>query len=123
MRDAAEEKAERMFIREPRSAGLTEKALRERPRSEPVKWKSREPCGRKLRCPSDGSPADSTLGRPLSQTFKDIQYSSPDPFLSSKVDAFDFKGLRRADGSPVEDLNDLLRAPQELDAWKEVCIP
>ena len=41
----------------------------------------------------------------------------------AKVDAFDFKGLRKADGSPVEDLNDLLRAPQELDAWKEVCIP
>jgi hypothetical protein len=41
----------------------------------------------------------------------------------AKVDAFDFKGLRRADGSPVEDLNDLLRAPQELNAWKEVCIP
>jgi hypothetical protein len=41
----------------------------------------------------------------------------------AKVDAFDFNGLRRADGSPVEDLNDLLRAPQELDAWKEVCTP
>jgi hypothetical protein len=41
----------------------------------------------------------------------------------AKVEAFDFKGLRRADGSPVEDLNDLLRAPQELAAWKEVCIP
>jgi hypothetical protein len=39
MRDAAEEKAERIFIRELRSADLTEKALRERPRSEPVKWK------------------------------------------------------------------------------------
>ena len=39
MRDAAEEKAERIFIRELRAAGLTEKALRERPRSEPVKWK------------------------------------------------------------------------------------
>ena len=38
MRDAAEEKAERIFIRELRAAGLTEKALRERPRSEPVKW-------------------------------------------------------------------------------------
>jgi hypothetical protein len=41
----------------------------------------------------------------------------------AKVDAYDFKGLRKADGSPVEDLNDLLRAPQESDACKEVCIP
>lgn len=41
----------------------------------------------------------------------------------AKVDAFDFKGLKKADGSPVEDLNDLLRAPQEFAAWKEVCIP
>ena len=39
MRDAAEEKAERIFIRELRAAGRTEKALRERPRSEPLKWK------------------------------------------------------------------------------------
>ena len=39
MRDAAEVKAERIFIRELRAAGLTEKALRERPRSESLKWK------------------------------------------------------------------------------------
>jgi putative transposase len=39
MKDAAEEKAERIFIRELRVAGLTEKALQERPRSEPLKWK------------------------------------------------------------------------------------
>jgi hypothetical protein len=39
MKDAAEEKAERIFIRELRAAGLTEKALRERPRGEPLKWK------------------------------------------------------------------------------------
>ena len=39
MKDAAEEKAERIFIRELRAAGLAEKALRERPRSEPLKWK------------------------------------------------------------------------------------
>jgi hypothetical protein len=38
MKDAAEEKAERIFIRELRVAGLTEKALQERPRSEPLKW-------------------------------------------------------------------------------------
>jgi hypothetical protein len=35
MKDAAEEKAERLFIRELLAAGLTE----ERPRSEPLKWK------------------------------------------------------------------------------------
>jgi hypothetical protein len=39
MKDAAEEKAERIFIRELRAAGLAEKTLRERPRSEPVKWR------------------------------------------------------------------------------------
>jgi hypothetical protein len=39
MKDAAEEKAERLFIRELLAAGLTEKALQERPRSEPLKWK------------------------------------------------------------------------------------
>jgi hypothetical protein len=39
MKDTAEEKAERIFIRELRAAGLAEKALRERPRSEPLKWK------------------------------------------------------------------------------------
>jgi hypothetical protein len=38
MKDAAEEKAERIFIRELRIAGLTEKVLQERPRSEPLKW-------------------------------------------------------------------------------------
>jgi Protein of unknown function (DUF1232) len=39
MRDAAEENPERIFIRELRAAGRTEKALRERPISEPLKWK------------------------------------------------------------------------------------
>jgi hypothetical protein len=39
MRDAAEQKAERIFIRELRAADLTEKGLRERPRSEALKWK------------------------------------------------------------------------------------
>ena len=39
MRDAAEEKAESIFIRELRETGLTEDALRERPRREPLKWK------------------------------------------------------------------------------------
>ena len=39
MKDAAEEKAERIFIRELRAAGLTEKALRAGPRSESLKWK------------------------------------------------------------------------------------
>ena len=41
----------------------------------------------------------------------------------AKVDAFNFKGLMKPDGSPVEDLNDLLRAPDEQAAWKEVCFP
>ena len=39
MKDAAEGKAERIFIRELRVAGLAEKALQERPQSEPLKWK------------------------------------------------------------------------------------
>jgi hypothetical protein len=39
MRDAAEEQAARIFIRELRAADLTEKALRDRPRSEPLNWK------------------------------------------------------------------------------------
>ena len=39
MRDAAAEKAERIFTRELRAAVLTEKALRERQRSESLKWK------------------------------------------------------------------------------------
>ena len=39
MRDAAAQKAERLFIRELRAADLTEKGLRERPRSEALKWK------------------------------------------------------------------------------------
>jgi hypothetical protein len=42
MKDAAEEKAERIFIRELRAAGRTEKALRERPRSEPLKMENRQ---------------------------------------------------------------------------------
>ena len=41
----------------------------------------------------------------------------------AQVDAFNFKGLMKPDGSPVEDLNDLLRAPDEQAAWKEVCFP
>jgi hypothetical protein len=39
MKDAAEEKAERIFTRELQAAGLSEKALQERTRSEPLKWK------------------------------------------------------------------------------------
>ena len=39
IRDAAEQKAERIFIAELCAADLTEKGLRERPRSEPLKWK------------------------------------------------------------------------------------
>ena len=37
--DAAEEKAERILMQELRATSLTEKALRERPQSEPFKWK------------------------------------------------------------------------------------
>jgi hypothetical protein len=39
MREAAEQKAETIFIRELRTAGLTEEELDERPRSDPLKWK------------------------------------------------------------------------------------
>ena len=39
MREAAEQKAEKIFIRELRTAGLTEEELGKRPRSDPVKWK------------------------------------------------------------------------------------
>ena len=39
IRDAAEQKAERIFILELCAADLTEKGLRERPRSEALKWK------------------------------------------------------------------------------------
>jgi hypothetical protein len=39
MKDAAAEKAQRIFIRELQAAALTEKALQERPRSEPLKKK------------------------------------------------------------------------------------
>jgi hypothetical protein len=41
----------------------------------------------------------------------------------AKVDAFDFKGLVRPDHSPVEDLNDLLQATNQMVAWNEVCFP
>jgi hypothetical protein len=61
MRDAAEEKAERIFIRELRAAGLTEKASRGRHEGSHSNGKSPGPCVRKPRCPSDGSHADSTL--------------------------------------------------------------
>jgi hypothetical protein len=39
MREAAEQKAETIFIRELRTAGLTEEELDERPRSDPLKGK------------------------------------------------------------------------------------
>ena len=39
IKDAAAQKAETIFLRELRVAAMTEKALRERPRSEPLKWK------------------------------------------------------------------------------------
>jgi hypothetical protein len=39
MREAAEQKAERILIRELRIADLTEEGLGERPRSDPLKWK------------------------------------------------------------------------------------
>jgi putative transposase len=39
MREAAEQKAKKIFIRELRTAGLTEEELDERPRSDPLKWK------------------------------------------------------------------------------------
>ena len=39
MREAAEHMAETIFIRELRTAGLTEEELDERPRSDPLKWK------------------------------------------------------------------------------------
>ena len=39
MREAAEQKAETIFSRELRTAGLTEEELDERPRSDPLKWK------------------------------------------------------------------------------------
>ena len=39
MRDAAEQQAEKIFRRELRTAGVTERAVNERPRSDPLKWK------------------------------------------------------------------------------------
>ena len=39
MREVAEQRAEKIFIRELRTAGLTEEELRERPRSDTLKWK------------------------------------------------------------------------------------
>jgi hypothetical protein len=39
MRDVAEQKAERILIRELRAAGLTEREFNKRPRSDPLKWK------------------------------------------------------------------------------------
>jgi hypothetical protein len=40
MRDVAEEKAEKIMVRELRAAGLTEEGLSERSRSEPLKWRT-----------------------------------------------------------------------------------
>jgi putative transposase len=39
MRDVAEQKAEKIMVRELRAAGLTEQGLSERSRSEPLKWR------------------------------------------------------------------------------------
>ena len=39
MRDAAEQKAETIFIRQLRTTGVTERELKNRPRSDPLKWK------------------------------------------------------------------------------------
>jgi len=65
IKDAAKDKAERIFIRELRSAGLAEKPVRESGHeASHSNGKSPGPCAPKPRCPSDGSPADSTLGQP-----------------------------------------------------------
>jgi hypothetical protein len=60
---------------------VTERGLQ---RDNPCKNHSKvaRPCARESRCPSDGSPADSTFGRLRRSATKcdDIQASSPDPY-------------------------------------------
>jgi hypothetical protein len=49
MRDVADEKAEEITVRKLRAAGLTEEALSERLRSEPLRWESPERWAQKPR--------------------------------------------------------------------------
>ena len=83
MKDAAEEKAERIFIRELRAAGLAEKALRERPRSEPLKWKIARIMRTETAVSLGWIARRLDLGSASNVCHKcdEIQYSSPDPFL------------------------------------------
>ena len=83
MKDAAEEKAERIFIRELRAAGLAEKALRERPRSEPLKWKIARIMRTETAVSLGWIARRLDFGQPRMSATKcdEIQYSSPDPFI------------------------------------------
>ena len=62
-RDAAEQKAERIFIRELCAADLTEKGLESDHEANHSNGKSQGPCARKPRCPSAGSHIDLILGQ------------------------------------------------------------
>ena len=60
MRDVAEEKAEKIIVRELSAAGLTEEGLSERSRSEPLKWRT----ARATRTENHGIPQMSPGGSP-----------------------------------------------------------
>jgi hypothetical protein len=96
MKDAAEEKAERILVRELQAASLTEKALEERSRSEPLKWK----VARTMRTETTVSlewiarRLDLESARTSATKCDRIQYSSPDAFFDPNVVTV-FSCLRR----------------------------
>jgi hypothetical protein len=82
MREAAEHKAETIFIRELRTAGLTEEELAERPRSDPLKWKIARAMRTETTVPLKWSPDASIWGPIPTSATESIglaQDSSPDP--------------------------------------------
>ena len=79
MKDAAQEKAERILLRELRAAGQAEEALRERPRSDLLKWQIAAAMRKETTVSLDGSPVGS-IGSASNVCHKiGAQYSSPDP--------------------------------------------
>src|SRR5258705_1659085 len=74
-------------LRELRVAGLTEKTIREHPRSAPLKWKIARPCAPKLRCLSHGSRVDSSSGSASNVCHKMRGYftSTPSSHQCSKI--------------------------------------
>jgi hypothetical protein len=83
MKDAAQEKAERILLRELRRAGQAEETLRERPRSGLLKWEIAAAMRKETTVSLGWIARRLDLGSASNVCHKigRIQYSSPDPFF------------------------------------------